>query len=173
MGTSAPFNLFQVAPLPDASRDFVIPVLMKCESSVSSGVRDTHELLHPTTIISLLHDSPVEIIEIELPLEGELVKGVKEVESERRFGSIERRGIPTHPQKLAVMFYPAGAPLTSAELDVQMMRTIEVNDEDGLLKRPSGRTRGVLVTNVEAETQFEKADTLIKTVFPYLPSRQG
>jgi hypothetical protein len=52
---------------------------------------------------------------------------------------------------LAVVFYPVRSPFTGAELYVEMVGTIEVNNEDSL--RGIGRhARSVLVAGVEAES---------------------
>ena len=83
-------------------------------------------------------------------MKGELVVGVEEVESECCFRSTERCRVPAHTQQLAVGFYPVGSPLACAELYVQMVGTIHVDNED-LLKGVGGRTRGMLVADVKTE----------------------
>jgi hypothetical protein len=65
------------------------------------------------------------------------------------------------------MFYPVGGFIAGTELDVEMMSTVEVNDED-LLVGDDRWTRSVLVANIEAEAQFGEAGTLVKPLFPNL-----
>ena len=93
--------------------------------------------------------------------------GVEEVESKRRFRSIERCGIPPHPQELAVMRYPPRSFFAGTELDVHMVGTTKVDDED-LLRGSGGWARGMLMANIEAEAQFGKLSGLIKHVSPNL-----
>jgi hypothetical protein len=49
------------------------------------------------------------------------------------------------------LFYPTRGVFASTELNVHVVSTINVNDEDSL-KGVCRRARGVLVTDVEAET---------------------
>ena len=95
------------------------------------------------------------------------MEGVEEVKGERRFWSVERRGIPTHPQELAVMLYLASSTLTSTELDIHMVGAVGVDDKDPL-EGNGGRAGGMLMAEVETEAQFEKACALKKTILPNL-----
>ena len=83
-------------------------------------------------------------------MKGKLVVGVKEVESECCFWSTERCRVPAHTQRLVVGFYPVRSPLTCAELYIQMVGTIHVNNQD-LLKGVGRWTRGMLVADVKTE----------------------
>lgn len=65
------------------------------------------------------------------------------------------------------MFYPVGCVFAGAELNVEMVSAVEVNDKDSLAG-VNGWTGIVLVTDVETETQLKKAATLIETIFPNL-----
>lgn len=109
-------------------------------------------------------------MKVELSLESQLMVGVEEVKSKRRFRSMERCGVPAHPQKLAIMFYPAGRPFARTELCIHVMRAVGIDDEDPL--NGAGRwARSMFVANVVTEPQFEKAGALVKTVLPNLRSR--
>ena len=65
------------------------------------------------------------------------------------------------------MFYPPRGIFASTELDVQMVGTVEVNDEDPL-GGVDGGAGSVLMTDVEAKAQFKKAAALVEPIFPNL-----
>ena len=139
--------------------------------SITSHDEETHNSPPPTTIVKLLHDRRVKIMEIQLSLEIELMVGVEEVEGEHCLRSIERGGVPTHPQKLAVGFYPTTGLLAFAELHIQVMCAIEADDEDTFVMRWfGGWTAGVFMTDEEDVTGFREADTLVETTSPHLRS---
>lgn len=104
-----------------------------------------------TTIVGLLHDGQVEIIEVKFSLEGEFVVSVEEVKGERGFWLVRSCRIPAHLQKLAVRWYPGRSLFTGTKLNVQIVGTIKVNDKD-LLGGLCSWAGGVLVVNVEAVT---------------------
>lgn len=102
-----------------------------------------------TAVVGLLQGRQQEVIEIELPLKGDFVVGVENVERERGLWLLEGRGVPTHSQKLAVPLDPFGILCTFTELDVDVVRSVDVDDKNNLRLRARRRTSSMLVTDVE------------------------
>ena len=92
----------------------------------------THNRLLSATIISLLEDKRIEIIEIEFPLKCELVVGVEDVKCERRLRSLKRCGVPAYTQKLAIVLDPFGTLRARTKLHVDVVNPVDVNHKDGL-----------------------------------------
>lgn len=92
---------------------------------------------------------------------------VEEVESECGLWSVERRRVPTYPQKLTVLFNPTGRFFARAELYVHIVGASDIYNEDPI-EGVGGRARCLLVADVEIETQLSKARWLVKTLLPNL-----
>jgi hypothetical protein len=71
------------------------------------GYTSTYHFLGFTAVISLLKNSKVEIVEIELPLQGQLMIGIEDIERERGPWSVERSWVPCFAKKLLVSFQMA------------------------------------------------------------------
>jgi hypothetical protein len=81
-----------------------------------------------TLVIRLLENSVVVIVKVDLPLEGQLVISVKEIESEPRLRSQVCRGIPTKPNELTVLIDLESVMIsTAAERQVDLMAAREVD----------------------------------------------
>ena len=61
--------------------------------------------------------------------------GVENVERECGLGFLEGRGVPAHPQKLAIPLNPPSILCTFTELDIDVVRSIDVNDKNNLRLR--------------------------------------
>ena len=109
----------------------------------------THDGFLSTTVIGLLHEEQIEIIEVELSLKRELVIRVKNVKGEHSSRSLEGCRVPPYTQKLGVLLNPLSVLRACAELYVDTMSSIEVDDKD-LSSGGRRRTDGILVTNVVA-----------------------
>ena len=92
----------------------------------------TYDHLPSTTVICLLQDRRIEIIEVKLSLDRGLVVRVEDVKRERRLRSMERRGVPINAQQLAVFLNPICRLVTSTELHADTVYSVAVDDEHDL-----------------------------------------
>ena len=80
--------------------------------------------------------------------------GVENAEGECGPRFFEGRGVPAHPQKLAIPFDPFGIFCAHTELHVDIVSSVDVDNENNINLRVLGWTDGVLVTDVECVTQI-------------------
>ena len=66
----------------------------------------TYYFLQSPLIIRFLHDAVVEVIKVDLALEGEFVEGVEEVKGERCSWAVKGCRVPAHVEQLLVTFIP-------------------------------------------------------------------
>jgi len=102
-----------------------------------------------TTVIGLLHEEQIEIIEVELSLKCELVIRIENVEGERSSWPLEGCRVPPYTQKLAILLDPMSVLRARAKLHVDTMGSIEIDYKDFSFD-VRRRTGGVLVTDVVA-----------------------
>jgi len=92
----------------------------------------THDGLLLATVVTLLQDGQIKIIQVKLSLKCKFVIGVENIEREHSFRSLKRRGVPAYPQKLAVLFNPLSVLRARTKLHVDTVSSIGVNHEDDL-----------------------------------------
>jgi hypothetical protein len=83
-------------------------------------------------VISFLHDRRIEIIEVQFSLKRNLVIGVEKIEGERSLWLLERRGVPIDAQELAILLDPSWILRARTKLHVEMMYSVDVDNEKGL-----------------------------------------
>jgi len=96
----------------------------------AKGVLTYDHLL--ATVVCLLKESGVEIIKVKFPLNCELVVRIEDVERERRLWLLERRGVPAYAQELAIALNPSRCPCTSTELYIDVVNSVDIDDEHEL-----------------------------------------
>lgn len=96
----------------------------------------THNYLLFSTVIGLLQDGRIEIVEVEFPLKRTLVVGVKDVEGERCLRPLEGRRVPANPQELTISLDPPRIRRTRTKLYVEMVQSVGANYEEGLSFNP-------------------------------------
>ena len=129
----------------------------------------THDRLLSATVVSLLQDRRVEVIEVEFSLKRDLVVGVENVEGERCLRSLEGCRVPADPQELAILLDPLSILRAHAKLHLETVDPVDIGDKNGM--GPGGarqRAGGVLMTDVEAVVQVMEECPLKKFPIPDL-----
>ena len=112
--------------------------------------RHTHSYLLSTAVVCLLLERGVIVVEVEFSLDRESMVRVEDVKRERRFWSVEGRGVPFDVQKLAVFLDPSWCLLAVTELDIDMVESINIDHEHSLRCRARRWARRMLMSNIEA-----------------------
>ena len=100
MATATSFCLHYGPPLVDTTGNFVITMLKRGRITqwVGNESRVTYDNLLLATVIVSLHHRRIEVVQVELTLEGKLVIFIKKVESERGPGSLKGGRVLLHSQ---------------------------------------------------------------------------
>ena len=85
-------------------------------------------------------------------MKSEFVIGVKNVEGERSPWFAKGRRVPPYPQKLAILRDPFGIVFAHTKLHVDIVSSVDIDNENDMNLRVLRRTNSVLVTNVECVT---------------------
>ena len=78
--------------------------------------------------------------------------GVKNVKGERSPWFAEEHGVPPYPQKLVILRDPFGIVFACTKLHVDVVSSVDIDNENDMNLRVLRRTNSVLVTDVERVT---------------------
>ena len=98
--------------------------------------------------------------------------GVENTKGEGSLRFVEGRGVPAYPQKLAIPLDPFGIFCARTELHVNIVSSVDVDNENNINLRVLGWTGGVFVTDVERVTQIAQSYPLEKPSIPDLGERE-
>lgn len=107
---------------------------------VNSGRTEivAHHFVASTTVVRLLENSVVEIVQIKLTLQGELVIRIKEVEGDCGPGPVIGCRVPSFPKQL-LEFLNMRTLATPAVCQTEVVDSTEINDNEGLVEKLWGR----------------------------------